>query len=248
LNRSLYDEPALYELLHADETDDEVWLLDRLAGLHGNGGRRALEPACGTGRYLEGLLRRGWSVRGYDESAKMAAHARERLSRWGARARVTRGDMRTFRAGEQFDLVFNLLSTFRHLENDRDALAHLRVSAEALAPGGVFILGLDLADYGEDEPGEETWTVRRGGKTWRQVQMTLPPQKRPRRERVLNFVTEPDGRVRQFSHDLRSYDAAELAALLARSPLEVAATYGYDGRPVEPGDGERALWLVLKRK
>ena len=200
------------------------------------------------GRYLEGLLRRGWSVRGYDASPKMAAHARARLSRWGERARVTRGDMRTFRAGEAFDLVFNLLSTFRHLATDREALAHLRVCAEALAPGGIFVLGLDLASYGEDEPDEETWTVRRGGKTWRQVQLVLPPEKRRRRETILNFVTGPDGRVREFAHDLRSYDAAELSALLARSKLRVEAVYGYDGLPAELGGPERALWLVLKAR
>ncbi len=248
MSRSFYDDPALFDLLHADETGDEVWLLERLASLHGNGGRRALEPACGAGRYLEGLLRRGWSVRGYDASPKMAAYAGARLSRWGARARVTRGDMRTFRAGEPFDLVFNLLSTFRHLISDREALAHLRLCAAALAPGGIFVLGLDLASYGEDAPDEETWTVRRDGNTWRQVQQVLPPERRRRRETVLNFVTGPDGRVLEFAHDLRSYDPAELSALLKRSPLRVEAAYGYDGKPAVLGGPERALWLVLRAK
>ena len=43
-----YDDPALYDLIHADGTGDEVWLLERLAARHGNGGKTAFEPACGT--------------------------------------------------------------------------------------------------------------------------------------------------------------------------------------------------------
>ncbi|MDE2490652.1 MAG: class I SAM-dependent methyltransferase [Elusimicrobia bacterium] len=246
MSRSLYADPALYDLLHAEGTDDEVWFLERLALAHGNGGRRALEPACGTGRYLEGLLRRGWSVFGYDLSPAMRAFARARLARFGARARIVRGDMRSFRSAERFDMAFSLLSTFRHLETDREARAFLRATAAALAPGGILVLGLDLADYVETEADEETWTVRRGAKTWRQVQLVLPPERRGRRERILNFVTGPDGKVLRFAHDLRAYDAKELSALLKRAGLRVEAVYGADGKPARLGGPERSLWLVLK--
>lgn len=239
---AFYSDPALYEIVHADDTADEVWMLDRVAREHGGGGLSALEPACGTGRYLAGLRRHGWSVAGYDLSSKMVAYARRRLPG----ADVRRGDMVSFKPGRRYDLVFNLLSTFRHLMTDRDALAHLRVSAAALNPGGVFVLGLDLASYGEDVPDEETWTARRGGRTWRHVMMTLPPDRRRRRERIINFVTRPDGRVLESAYDLRSYDAGELEALLAKSPLTIAAVYDYGGRAARLGGPERALWLVLK--
>ncbi len=247
---ALYDDPALYDLIHADGTDDEVWLLDLLAARHGNGGKAALEPACGTGRCLPGLLRRGWTVRGYDLSPKMAAYARRRLAAWGKRAKILRGDMATFRPKEKYDLAFNILSTFRHLLTDRDALAHLRVTYDALNPGGVFILGLDLAAYGEDRPDEEVWTARRGGETIKHVMMTLPPEPRKRRERVINFVTVPAARgekVLESAYDLRSYDSGELAGLIRRTKFSLSACYGYDGRPASLRGTERALWLVLKK-
>ncbi len=247
---SLYGDPALYDLIHADGTDDEVWLLDAIAARHGNGGKAALEPACGTGRCLPGLLRRGWTVCGYDLSPKMAAYARRRLAAWGAKARIARGDMATFRPKEKYDLAFNGLSTFRHLLTDRDALAHLRVTHDALNPGGIYLLGLDLAAYGEDQPGEEVWSVRRGGKTIKHVMMTLPPEPRKRRERVINFVSVPAARgekVFESAYDLRSYDSGELAGLIRRTKFALRACYGYDGRPASLRGAERALWLVLEK-
>ena len=247
---AFYDDPALYDALHADGTADEVWLLDRVARLHGNGGRAALEPACGTGRYLAGLLRRGWLAHGYDLSPRMVDFARRRLSKWGERARVERGDMVSFRPKRTYDLAFNLLSTFRHLLSERDALAHLRLTEAALNPGGLFILGLDLAVYGEDSPDEETWTTRRGGRALTHVMMTLPPEPRRRRERVINFVTVPEGRrtrVLESAYDLRSYDSGELANLILKTKLSLAACYGYDGKPASLCGEQRALWVVLKK-
>lgn len=241
---AFYADAALYDKVHASGTDDEVWLLARVFERHGDGVKTALEPACGSGRYLAGLLRRGWSVEGYDLAPGMVRFARERLSRYGARAVVRAGDMRTYRAKRRFGLVFNLLSTFRHLMNDRDALAHLRRCAEALAPGGVMVLGLDLAWYGRDEPDEEAWSERGVG----HVMMTWPADRRRRRERVVNFVTTPDGRVRESSYDLRAYDAGQLKRLLGKSPLRVKAAYGYDGKPAALGGPQRALWLVLAPK
>lgn len=248
---ALYADPDLYDLLHADGTGDEVWLLDRVAGLHGNGSKKALEPACGTGRYLPGLLRRGWTVTGYDLSPKMVAYARKRLARWGKRATIARGDMTSFRPAEKFDLAFNLLSTFRHLLTDADALSHLRRTEEALNPGGIFVLGLDLAAYGEDQPDEEVWTATRGGRTVTHAMMTLPPTRRARRERVMNFVTLPGPRgpkLIESSYDLRSYDAAQLAGLILRTKFSLPVCYGYDGRPASLCGDARALWLVLKKK
>ena len=242
-----YDDPALYDLIHADGTDDEVWLLDRIATLHGNGGKTALEPACGTGRYIAGLLRRGWTVDGYDLSPKMVAYAKKRLAKWGPRAAVTRGDMVSFRSKKNYDLAFNLLSTFRHLDSDADAVAHLRGTYELLNPGGLFVLGLDLAVYGQDLPDEEVWTARRSGKSIRHVMMTLPASRRQRREKIMNFVHEGGGKLLESSYDLRSYDAQQIAALILRTKFTLPICYGYDGKPASLCGTENALWLVLKK-
>lgn len=248
---SIYADPALYDLVHAEGTDDEVWLLTRLAEDHGCGIKTALEPACGTGRYLAGLLRRGWTVEGYDAAGGMLAFTRKRLAGWGRRAKLVRGEMAAYRPARRFGLIFNVLSTFRHLMREREALAHLKLMAGALEPGGIFILGLDLSIYGQDEPDEEVWECRQGGRRAKHVVMSIPAEPPTRRERIINFVTVPKGKkesVLESSYDLRSYNADELEALLAKSPLRVEAVYGYDGNPAELHGAERALWLVLKAR
>lgn len=248
---SIYADPALYDLVHAEGTDDEVWLLNHLAEVHGCGIKTALEPACGTGRYLAGLLRRSWTVEGYDLSPGMLAFARKRLAGWGKRVKLARGEMTAYRPKGRFGLILNVLSTFRHLMTEKDALAHLKLMAGALEPGGIFILGLDLSIYGQDEPDEEVYECRQGGRTAKHVLMSLPAEPGTRRERIINFVTTPKGKtetVLESSYDLRSYSAAELAALIDKSPLMIEAVYGYDGRDAVLDGPERALWLVLKAR
>ncbi|MCM2303218.1 MAG: class I SAM-dependent methyltransferase [Elusimicrobia bacterium] len=248
---SIYADPALYDLIHAEGTDDEVWFLNHLAEVHGCGVKTALEPACGTGRYLAGLLRRGWTVEGYDLAPGMLAFTRKRLAGWGKRVRLARGEMSSYRPKGRFGLIFNVLSTFRHLMTEKDALAHLSLMAGALEPGGVFVLGLDLSIYGQDEPDEEVYECRQGGRTAKHVLMSIPAEPATRREKIINFVTTPKGKketVLESTYDLRSYSAAEVAALIGRSPLEIAAVYGYDGRDAVLDGPERALWLVLKAK
>lgn len=248
---SIYADPALYDLIHAEGTDDEVWFLAHLAEIHGCGVKTALEPACGTGRYLAGLLRRGWTVEGYDLAPGMLAFTRKRLAGWGKKARLARGEMTSYRPERRFGLIFNVLSTFRHLMTEKDALAHLTLMAGALEPGGLFVLGLDLSIYGQDEPDEEVYECRQGGRTAKHVLMSIPAEPGTRRERIINFVTTPKGKketVLESSYDLRSYSAAEVAALIAKSPLEIAAVYGYDGKDAVLDGPERALWLVLKAR
>ncbi len=248
---SIYADPALYDLVHAEGTDDEVWLLAHLAEIHGCGVKTALEPACGTGRYLAGLLRRSWTVEGYDLAPGMLAFTRKRLAGWGKRVRLARGEMSTYRPRRRFGMIVNVLSTFRHLMTDREALAHLTLMAGALEPGGIFILGLDLSIYGQDQPDEEVYECRQGGRRAKHILMSIPAEPETRRELIINFVTTEKSKkvtVLESSYDLRSYSAAELAELIGRSPLKIAAVYGYDGRDAVLDGPERALWLVLKAR
>lgn len=98
-------------------------------------GRVWLDVACGTGRHLE-FLQRKYRVTGVDNSPQMLRIARDRLP--GARLR--RGDMRTFRLGEVFDVVSCLFSAIGHLRTESDVQATFRNFARHLTPGGVAIV------------------------------------------------------------------------------------------------------------
>lgn len=247
-SESLYADPALYDAIYAQGTDDETWLLTELAapGVE----KSVLEPACGTGRYLKGFLRRGWTAHGYDSSPRMVSFARKEIARWPKIGRVDAGDMRTYIPRQRYGLIFNLTSTFRHLATDRDALAHLRRCAEALLPNGRYILGIDLTDYDSAEDDEETWVITHRGRRLRQVQIALAPTRKNRKETVLNFITEPKRKMREMSHDLRSYDIGELTQLVAKSGLLIDHCVDLTGREVDCKQPRLSgsLWIVLKHR
>jgi SAM-dependent methyltransferase len=222
---AFYDEAAWYDFLHAPDTDGELDAVLALEERWGNGGRRCLEPACGTGRYLEALARRGWEATGYDANSRALAFARRRLAGTGARA--LRGDMRSYREPAAYDLAFCTLSSIRHLLREDEIRRHLRRTAASLRPGGIYVVGLDLADYGAAFDDEETWEVSRDGRSARHVMEVFAPDARRRRERILNFVMVQEGgekRLLRSEYELRSYDLKQWLATVAGAGLRVLAS------------------------
>ena len=91
----LYLEPVLYDVVNTPQTAMEVDALQRAArqfARRSGPGSVWLEPACGTGRYLRVLARRGCKVRGYDPLPGMLAYAAGRLDRLGADQRLRIAD------------------------------------------------------------------------------------------------------------------------------------------------------------
>ena len=222
-----YDEAEVYDLLHAGDTGAELEGVLTQFSLYGNGGRRVLEPACGTGRYLAELAARGFQASGYDANPRALAFARRRLK--GTGARVLRADMTAFCEEASYDLAFSTLSSVRHLLAGRDALRHLRLTARSLGPGGVYVVGLDLADYGAAQDDEEVWEAGAAGVRLRHVMLALAPDARRRRERILNFVTVREGgreRLLESAYDLRSYDRGQWESLVKSAGLRVLGRSG----------------------
>lgn len=249
--KSFYDCPQWYDIVHAKGTAAEVDQLVRINRRFGNGGKRWLEPACGTGRHLRVLAQRGYEATGYDSSAVMLDYARARLAARGLRARLHRGDMATFARSAAFDLVFNLINTFRHMLDPLDALAHLNCIARSLHPRGVYVLGLDLVDYDDPDHGEEVWAARRGSCKVCHVMFNLPPDRRRRRERIINhlIVDRPSGRACFESHyDLLSYNLAEWLNLLEESELECVGAFDFAWAPIDINGFTRDANMILKRR
>jgi ubiquinone/menaquinone biosynthesis C-methylase UbiE len=123
----------------------EAQLLESLARRFGrSGGKSWLDVACGTGKHLE-VLRQRYSVTGLDISTEMLRVARHRLPK----TRLLRGDMRTFRLDETFDVVSCLFSAVGHLKTERDLQTAFTNFARHLRPGGVAIVEpwIDPSDF-----------------------------------------------------------------------------------------------------
>lgn len=255
-----YDSPLYYDIVYQDYTRPETRFLEAIARRHGpvrRGPMRILEPACGSGRLLESLARRGHAVHGFDLNPNMLRHARRRLGDAGLSGVTWRDRLETFRppGRGRFDLAHCLVSTFKYILTETGARGHLRRVAQALRPGGLYVLGLHLTDYRQAEPDHERWIRRRGdvrvtSDTWSDL-----PDRKTRLEACRTRMRIRHGARRweeETLWDFRTYSPAELRRLLRSVPeLELVACHDFHyemrrRRHVEDGAGD--IVLVLRRK
>lgn len=233
-----YDSPRHYDMVYADYTKPETRFLEAMLARHGppprRGARRILEPACGSGRLVESMARRGHRVWGFDLNPRQLAHARARLVRRGLHATLWPDDLAGFRlprATPGFDLAHCLVSTFKYLLTEHDALAHLRRVAAALRPGGLYVLGLHLTDYRQSVPDHERWSASRGrtrvvSDTW-----SAPANRRARTEAMRTRMRIREGTrswVTETDWVFRTYGPGQLRSLLRKVPeLELVACHDF---------------------
>jgi len=248
-----YRTPHYYDILLEDDTELEGAFLEAAHARHGKSrGRSVLEIACGSGRLLVEMARRGWQVAGIDLSPEMIEYSRERLALAGSTGELRVASMEEFRLRRSFDLAHCLISTFRHLLDERSARGTLRCVSAALKRGGIFVLGLHLTQYEYQHRQRERWVGKRDGTRVVCNLQSWPPDPRKRRERVRARVTvEERGRVERLesSWDFRTYDAAQLRRLLRSVPeLEHVATYDFTYDEERPLDDEQLDCVLVLRK
>lgn len=251
-----YDTPRYYDIVFDTGTKTEADFLEEMLRLHGRpSGARVLEPACGSGRLVSEMARRGFDVLGFDRSAAMLEYARRRLESRGLSARLTLGELYRFRVTGRFDLAFCLVSTFKYLLDERGAQSHLQSVARCLAPGGIYVLGFHLTDYESGSLSRERWVAMRGRTRVVCNTQVWPADRRTRLENVRTrlLVTSGARKLRNETRwQFRTYDARQVRALLASVPeLEHVATYDFTYRPDRPrrlSDDQLDVVLVLQRR
>ncbi|UCD73775.1 MAG: class I SAM-dependent methyltransferase [Phycisphaerales bacterium] len=251
-----YENALYYDIVFDADTAREASFLQAAHRRYGRTrGRRMLEPACGSGRLVAVMARRGYSVTGFDISASMLDFARDRLRRRGLKGRLVEGRMENFEFRQKFDIAHCLVSTFKYLPDEDSARSHLRCVARALKPGGIYVLGLHLTDYRRRSCERERWVgKRRGTEVVCNIQ-GWPPDRRRRRERVrARLVVKRRGTERRFeTHwQFRTYSLRQLRTLLRSVPeLEQIETYDFncDIRNPLPFDGaQNDNVLILRRR
>lgn len=253
---NIYDYPKYYDLLFGSDWKAEYdFLRGCFSQYAGRKVRRLFEPACGTGRLLVKLAQAGYSVAGNDLNPKAVAFCNARLVKHGFRPTAQVGDMADFALRRKVDAAFNTINSFRHLQSEAQAAAHLRCVAEALNPGGLYILGLHLTPRGPQRCTEESWSARRGhlGVTSRMRSTKIDRQNRVEWVRLTFEVYTPRQQFRlEDQFPFRTYSAPQFDRLLAATPqLEVAETYDFAYRLDEPveidGDTEDVVYVLRRR-
>ena len=250
-----YQIPLYYDIIFDEDTELEAnFLEDALERYALSRGKRILEPACGSARLVAEMAERGYRVAGTDRSHEMLQFGRERLKERGLKARLVQSDMQAPSPRGPYDLAHCLVSTFKYLLTEKDALAHLQSVADVLAKGGIYCLGFHLSDYGSGIPDKESWEQERDGVLVRCEIDSSAPDRKTRTEKVRSrmWVTE-DGvkRRTETNWKFRTYDAAQFRRLLAKAPdLELVATHDflYEIEEVMPFDDELSDSLLILRK
>jgi SAM-dependent methyltransferase len=260
----LYSDAEVYDILHAPGTAGEVRGLERTARefLNTDESLVWLEPACGSGRYIRGLARRGHRAIGFDLNADMIHFARRRwaLTRRRQNHRRARGSARFFVADmtgfsaqvkpESVDVAFNPINTIRHLESDEAMLQHFGAVHGSLRPGGIYLVGLSLTWYGREWPSEDYWRGSRGGTSVEQVVQFTPPSSSANRfeeshsHLIIRRGDEEEHRDSRYR--LRCYSRGQWRALIAKGPLSLKAVVDSDGHRHDPGPVGYAVYILQK--
>lgn len=190
-------------------------------------GGRALDVACGAGRHLREMERRGLRPVGLDLSLPLLSVARE------AGLRVVRGDMRELPfAADAFELVTNFFTSFGYFD---DPAEDIRVATEVrrvLRPGGAFVFDfLNAARVREElQPRDERHVgPRRIVQTRHLLEGGRVVEKR------IEFHDPSDRLPHIFHERVRLYEPEELRELLNGAGLAVDRAFGdYTGSGLEP--------------
>ena len=251
-----YQTPHYYDIVFDPDTDRELDFLEQALERYGlSSGRRVLEPACGSGRLVLGMVERGYKVTGTDLSKAMLKYTRKRLKDADMKARLVASDMAEAPPKGPYDLAHCFVSTFKYLTTEKAALSHLQGVCEALAPGGIYCLGFHLTDYDMQDEDLEHWEETRDGMKVECDIRTWPPNEKRRLEPVRsNLTVTENGTTRRTQTDwhFRTYNTAQFHKLLAKVPnFELVCTHDFDydiNECFELNDTQYDVLVVLRRR
>ena len=262
ISGSIYDYPRYYDLVFGSDWSAEYHFIRDAARRHVDWGGEAppltawrlLEPACGTGRLLYRFAKGGTHAAGLDLNAAAVDYCNKRLRRSGLPESAWVADMCDFSVEHLYDAAFNTINSFRHLASEQAAAAHLDAMADAVRPGGIYLLGLHLTPKRGPQTDEESWSARRGNLV---VNTHMWPRDKDRRNRVERYnirfdVYQPSGHSRiEDCLELRSYTADQFQTLVDRCPrwrVEEAYDFRYSvDDPIEIDATTEDVVYVLKR-
>lgn len=222
-----YDTPLYYDIVFDADTGQEARFLEAVMAEYSTGKKsdswRVLEPACGSGRLVAEMARRGHEVCGFDLNENMLNYARERLKKRKLSASLWCDRMEVFKVPlrRKFDLAHCLVSTFKYVLDEAGAVSHLQRVAASLRVGGLYVLGIHLTDYGSRRAEHERWVARRDGIDVVCNTHTWPPDWRTRTEAMrTRMLISRDGKswMQETRWQFRTYSAAEARVLLRAVP------------------------------
>ncbi len=184
--------------------------------------KKLLDCACGYGRHIASLTKRGMPVIGIDRSTSMLkAAARKLRSADIDPSCLVQGDLRSMPFEHTFDYAVCLFNSFGYFDAEDDNFRVLASVARALKPGGKFLLDVVNRDFVIRSMAPKDWFEHRGA--------FILERKRfdPVRSRSEIDVTVVDKRgKRSYHHSIRLYSFTELSMLMEAAGFKLQGVIG----------------------
>jgi 2-polyprenyl-3-methyl-5-hydroxy-6-metoxy-1,4-benzoquinol methylase len=103
--------------------------------------RKILDIACGGGRHISELAKRGYETTGWDFTPERIQIAKERIKREGLSIQLLQGDATRLSYENEFDAVLALYVLFL-LPNDDDVMKCLSLIYRGLRSGGILVCNI----------------------------------------------------------------------------------------------------------
>lgn len=143
-----FNSPYYHQLyFKRDETEAAAFINQLIEHLKPPPGAEMLDVACGKGRHSFQLAGKGFTVTGIDLSEDSIREAKQHES---ANLEFFIHDMRLPFRINYFDYAFNFFTSFGYFTTRREHDNSIRTIAQAIKPGGIFVMDYLNTHYAED--------------------------------------------------------------------------------------------------
>ncbi len=222
--------------------------------------KRVLEPACGTGMFLEALPQFGYQALGYDLNTAMVEYSKKRLNKRGfteKEANVLVGDMKDLIFNEKFDAAIICINSLGYLKSDADIHSHFKAMHNSLNAGGLYIVEIScMCDELIDEKKvDDVWYVNNDD-TELELTWNISWYDIANRIRHIDFQMKGNDQGRSFiieePHELRLWLYEEFNMFAETNGFKIVDIYNQKYEKIDKScriNGELgALFFVLKNQ
>ncbi|MFB5661610.1 class I SAM-dependent methyltransferase [Alteribacillus sp. HJP-4] len=200
---------------------------------------KAVDLCCGNGRHARWLARKGIHVTGVDLSAALLKKAIDLTS--GLPVNYMRGDIRDIPLLQEYDLAFNLFTSFGYFQDDAENELVLTRANEALKPGGIFIFDYLNPLYVEKHLVPEDS---------RKTDGLIVRQKRSIHAGYVHkkILIQDGNSEREYTERVKLYHQDQLEKMLLRNQLTTLHRFGdYNAAPYSRETSPRQLFICEKQ-
>lgn len=241
--RNWFNSPYYHQLYFQRDEQEAAGFIDRLLSkLNPHSEAIMLDIACGRGRHSIHLATKGYSVTGIDISEDSIAEAKKHETE---KLEFFLHDMRLPFRMNYYDFAFNFFTSFGFFRTRREHDNAIRTIAQALKPGGVFVIDYLNAHYIENH-----------------LQYKSEVQKDDVRYLITRWldethfykkiVIEDEANLREpleFTEKVAKFSLGDFNDMLSFYNLQVQEVYGdYHFEPYHVTDSPRLILMAKKIK